>query len=61
MLSSIEQMLEMRHTANIPLEIAIVGVSTKMFTRCDCCDCDCNCESNCACDCDCYCTYCDCD
>lgn len=63
MLKNIEQILETRHTTSIPLSVAIVGVSNKMFTRCDCwvCDCDCNCESNCACDCDCHCTYCDCD
>lgn len=60
---TIEQILEMRHATNIPLDVAIAGISTKMITRCDCwvCDCDCNCESNCACDCDCHCTYCDCD
>ena len=56
------QLLERRNATNISLNVSIVGVSNKMFSRCDCwvCDCDCNCESNCACDCDCHCTYCDC-
>lgn len=48
MLKTIEQVLEMRHATNIPLEIIIVGVSAKMFTRGECvCDCACNGECDC--------------
>lgn len=57
MLKTIEQVLEMRHTTNIPLEIVIIGVRAKMFTRGECiCDCACtNCE--CASDCEFDCNY----
>ena len=45
MLKSIEQVLEMRHATNIPLEITIIGVRAKMFTRGECvCDCACACN-----------------
>ena len=45
MLKNIEQVLEMRHTTNIPLEITVVGVTPGIFTRGECvCDCACGCN-----------------
>ncbi len=58
MLKNIEQVLEMRHTTNIPLEITVVGVTPGIFTRGECvcfspgiftrgeCVCDCACGCN---------------
>ncbi len=68
MSKNIEQVLEMRHATNIPLEITIVGVSAGIFTRGECvclsgaiftrgeCVCNCNCACKGVCDCECHCT-----